>query len=172
LDLLTPTLQEQTPLQTRGVGLPWLPDNQLYVAFFGGVIPVAIIAILNGPRLGMRADRQQMMIAVSVVGFVSTVALMVLFVVVQPDISIHPRTVGRRIQQLCGLLTWLALAKLQAPAERRYDVRVDEEQYASLWGPGLAAVFGGGLLGGLMTLGSFRAALFVLGIDPEAPIGE
>ena len=51
--LLRPSLQDAHLPGTHGPRRPWRVGSQFFVAFFGGILPGALIAYLNGRRLGL-----------------------------------------------------------------------------------------------------------------------
>jgi hypothetical protein len=143
-DFLTPSLQDAAPVRALGRGeRPWRLSSQLYVGFFGGALAVAALAWVNARRLGASRQTQWWIVGVGVVGVVASVV--VSYLLYGDDLGRSAR-IGYRV---VGVLAAGALYKLQAAADRVYSFRApgdDDEQYDSMWGPGLLATFAGGLL--------------------------
>jgi hypothetical protein len=113
---------------------PWHLGSQLYVGFFGGPLAAAAIAWLNAERLGVT---QKGRLAIAAAGVAGLAAAVVAAVLVGGD-SI------RLFLAPTGLATAAVARPVQSKADRRYAFR--HAKYDSLWGPGLAAVIGLGLL--------------------------
>jgi hypothetical protein len=120
---------------------PWHLGSQLYVGFFGGPLAAAAIAWLNAERLGVT---QKGRLAIAAAGVAGLAGAIVAAVLVGGD-SI------RLFLAPTGLAAAAAARPVQAKADRRYAFR--HGKYDSLWGPGLAAVVGLGLLQGLLLYG-------------------
>lgn len=111
-----------------------------YVAFFGGVVSLAMIAVANARRHGLGRDARVKVATVVLLGLVAAVVTAVLL---DPDARAL-RYIGRGT----GLLAFLAIVPLFRASERVYEHRGAE--WASLWGPGLVAVLVGGLVQGVL----------------------
>jgi hypothetical protein len=139
-DLLTPTLGEHRPRDWTS-RLPWQLVSQVYVAFLGGPLAVTIIAALNAQRLRLRGARIALMVAIGAAGTVAGV-----LAAARLDSDVAPRLVA----QLAGVLTLGPLYLLQRSADRvhsTFSPNTDpDDDYASLWGPGLAAIAAGWLV--------------------------
>ena len=148
-DLFEPTLQEYgSPWQYRDP--PWSLDSQLYVAFFGGVLAIAAIAYLNGKRLLLPPSEQRKIIFISVTGFAATIASAILLNTLDVPDELRPGEIGfRMVGRVIAVVTYLFLRRIQKSAFRVYVASTDGE-LASLWVPGLLAVFGVGLVEGLI----------------------
>ena len=132
-ELLRPTIGAGVDLSTR----PWRLMSQTYVAFFGGVIATTVIALLNARRLGVTPDKRRLILAAGTAGL-GLAAVMVRLLAT--DDSSGLRVAIRVVAVACCLLQ----LRLQRPMDRAFQLRGGD--YGPLWGPGLAAVFGGGLL--------------------------
>lgn len=146
-ELLTPTLQNHVPFIERDSGdKPWELDGQLWIAFFGGVLPVTVIAYLNSRRLLIPFTQGWKIIAAGVIGFCAAVFLAALprFVVLPAFLtsSSLPLTAAGR---LVALLVYLYQRRLQTSALRVYRW-YRHSDLASLLGPGLLAIIFLGLL--------------------------
>ena len=133
-ELLRPTIRSDVDLSVR----PWRLMSQTYVAFFGGVIAVTVIAFFNARRLGVEAAKRRLMLLVGGLGLVA--AAVVITVLTEDSTSSGLRIAIRVVAVVCCLI----LLRIQQPMDRAFQLRgVD---YGSLWGPGIAAVIGGGVL--------------------------
>jgi hypothetical protein len=132
-ELLRPTIGAGVDMSAR----PWRLMSQTYIAFFGGVIATTVIAFLNARRLGVRPDKRRLILAVGAAGLVLAAVMIRL---PATDDSSGLRVGIRVVAVACCLLQ----LRLQRPMDRAFQLRGGD--YGSLWGPGLAAVFGCGLL--------------------------
>lgn len=140
-DLLQPTIPEKR--ETEGPA-PWSLWSQFFVAFFGGVIASTAIAYLNARRLGLGQRERRSVLLLGLVGLIAVVML----AVVQPesgqglieDIKSSTRLAGRAV----AVLLYVPVAALQRRGDRLFVFRGGV--HGSLWRPGLAAVFIGGIL--------------------------
>jgi hypothetical protein len=136
-DLLTPTLGDHRPRDWTA-RLPWQLGSQVFVAFLGGPVAVTIIAVLNGLRLRMPPARVALMVAIGVAGTIAGVLAAGL---------IDAGTAPRLLVQVAGVVTYGPLYLLQRSPDRvhsTFSPHTDpEDDYGSLWGPGLAAVIVG-----------------------------
>jgi hypothetical protein len=131
-ELLRPTIGAGVDMSAR----PWRLTSQTYVAFFGGVIATTVIAFLNARRLGVRPNRRWLILAVGAAGLVLAAVLIRLPATDESGLRVAVRVVA--------VACCLVQLRLQRPMDRAFQLRGGD--YGSLWGPGLAAVFGGGLL--------------------------
>lgn len=133
-DLLRPSIDKDIDLSVR----PWRLVSQTYVAFFGGVIATTVIAYLNAGRLGVDAAKRRLIL---VTGAVSLVLAAVVFALVgEEGVTSGVRVAVRVVAVVCCLVQ----LRLQRPMDRAFQLRGTE--YGSLWGAGIAAVIGGGLV--------------------------
>jgi hypothetical protein len=132
-ELLRPTIGAGVDMSAR----PWRLTSQTYVAFFGGVIATTVIAFLNAGRLGTGPDKRRLILAVGAAGMV--LSAVVIRLLATGDSS-GLRVAIRVVAVACCLLQ----LRLQRPMDRAFQLRGSD--YGRLWGPGLAAVFGCGLL--------------------------
>lgn len=134
--LLRPTI-ERMP-DTRP---PWRLSSQLFVAFFGGALAATVIGTLNAARLGVAPGKRRLIVAIGVLAIVAELTIVVLV----------PRTLDdsavRLIMRAFALAAYAAHARLQRSHDRAFTLRGGE--HSSLWGPGLAAVFGCGVVEGI-----------------------
>ncbi|WP_433169105.1 hypothetical protein [Kribbella sp. CA-247076] len=131
-DLLRPTIGAGVDLKVR----PWRLMSQAYVAFFGGAIASTVITFLNARRLGVSAARRGLIVLTGVVGVAAVIAVFVLSGG-DRDYSYGLRILVRLVAVGCCLVQ----LHLQRPMDRAFQLRGGD--YASLWGPGIAAVVGG-----------------------------
>ncbi|WBQ01869.1 hypothetical protein [Kribbella sp. CA-293567] len=134
-DLLRPTIGADVDMTTR----PWRLMSQAYVAFFGGVIATTVVALFNARRLGVPAQGQRL-IALSGLGGLVLAAIAMVMLTDELTASSGTRLAIRII----AVLACLAQMRIQQPMDRAFQLRGSE--YRSLWGPGIAAVIGCGLL--------------------------
>lgn len=139
-DLLTPTLTEHRP-RDWSAHLPWQLGSQVFVAFLGGPLAVTIIAVLNGVRLRMPRSSLLLMAAIGAVGTIAGALAAGLI-----DAGAAPRL----LVQIAGVVTSGPLYLLQRSPDRvhsTFSPHTDpEDDYGSLWGPGIAAVLTGWLV--------------------------
>lgn len=120
----------------RGAGAgtaPWRLQSQGYVAFFGGPLAGTAISIFNARRLRVDQDSQVKIAAVGVAAFLIAVVLAATVLEDAPG-------VWRLVFAVLGLVAYAVAARLQRPRDRHFSVRHGDEGYASLVGPGIAAV--------------------------------
>jgi hypothetical protein len=141
-DLFEPSLQGRRRKPLAEGERPWRLGSQFYVAFFGGPLAVAAIAWFNARRLGMPSSRTWLMPVAGLAGLVATV---VAAIVVDADLGESQRLVAR----IAAVATFGVLYLLQRAPDRVYHAFADGDEddiYDSLWGPGLAATFGLGIV--------------------------
>lgn len=139
---------------------PWHVNSQFWVAFFGGVVSLTLISWLNSVRLGM-PDRDRTKLAVSgVLAFAAATAVAV-GLLLSPEVDVAPRTL-RIVFRGVAVVLYFYHAAVQRPADRRHAYLSDDE-YASLWGPGLLAV----VVGSVIQLVLVGAALLLSGAVGE-----
>jgi hypothetical protein len=137
-DLLQPTVR--TPRTTGGQ--PWRLQSLGYVAFLGGVIAGTTMTFLNAGRLGATLRQRWLVIAAGVLGLAVTIPLVI--ALYDPDRG----SVYRLAARVVAVLAFLVQAWLVRPHDRAFQLR--DGDYASLWGPGLAAVVACGLVEGIL----------------------
>lgn len=139
-DLLTPTLSEHRPRDWHA-HLPWQLGSQVFVAFLGGPVAVTIIAVLNGARLRMPRSLLWVMAAIGTAGAIAGVLTAGL---------VDAGTAPRLFVQVAGVVTYGPLYLLQRSPDRvhsTFSPHADpDDDYASLWLPGIAAVVAGWLV--------------------------
>lgn len=134
-ELLRPTIGADVDLSVR----PWRLMSQAYVAFFGGVIATTLIAYLNAKRLGVAASKRRLILVLGGAGLVLAAVVLTLLTNELSDTS------GVRVAiRVVAVATCLAQLRIQQPMDRAFQLR--NAEYASLWGPGIAAVIGCGLI--------------------------
>ncbi|MDQ3587759.1 MAG: OST3/OST6 family protein [Actinomycetota bacterium] len=57
---------------------PWRLSSQVYVAFFGGVLAVTVIALTNAPRLRTPVSRQAVIAGIGAIGLACVIVFAVL----------------------------------------------------------------------------------------------
>lgn len=137
-DLYAPTLGRVEPLEEGE--RPWRLNSQLWVGFFGGALAVTAIALLNGRRLGLERGRLGAIAGIGLAALVGGLVVSAAFNLSGGLFRIDSRATG--------VVAYLGQSALQRVGNRHYQVyrARNDEDYDSLWGPGLAAVFGLGLL--------------------------
>ena len=148
-DLLEPSLMDYPGKAGVPGERPWRPRSLVWVAFFGGVGATVYIHWRNAQRLRAEALLRRTLV-------LGAAALALAFLVggYAHAQGAEPRSV-RLITRGVALGLHLVYAGMQKPADRVYVATGGE--YDSLWKPGLIAVFGIGLVEGL--LGLLLAAL-------------
>jgi len=113
---------------------PWRLSSQVYVAFFGGVLAVTVISLINARRLRMPASGQAAVVGVGALGLAGVIAFAVL--------SSLPAE-ARVVIQLISLAAWGLMFLVQRPYDRVHTMfsdRDEDDDYESLVAPGFAAV--------------------------------
>jgi hypothetical protein len=142
-ELLRPTIGAGVDLKVR----PWRLKSQIYVAFFGGPIACTVIAFLNARRLGVdAAERRTILVAGAIALTVSTAAYIFLEDLLgsEDPYAMVPTIAATAIAMICSLIQ----QRRQRPMDRAFQLRGAE--YRALWGPGIAATIGGGILDALI----------------------
>lgn len=138
-DLFQPTV-EDAPVYER---VPWNPDSNFYVAFFGGIVPATAIAFFNARRL------EAPDVAWRVLALGGVVFALFLAGAYNIDRQVLDDETARRYARLgiriAGVLLHFAfLAMLKRPWRRFQIARGGDP--APMWGPGIGAVIGGSLV--------------------------
>ncbi|MEM6925562.1 MAG: hypothetical protein AAF602_01440 [Myxococcota bacterium] len=143
-DLFRPSVQRT--LRSPARGRPWDKDYSVLVGLFGGVWALAAITLLNMHRLGMdaRAQLARVLGSALVTWLVVSAVGITVIVMWGPDRFVVSRV--RLAYRGAAMLLALLHLRWQLPGERRYELAHGDENYASLWIPGIAAVVGGTLL--------------------------
>lgn len=144
-DLLRPTIAPEPPR-----ALPWRVSSQFWVAFFGGVPAVTVIAYLNAGRLGASPFKRRWIVIAGVIALAVTLITMAWL-----GIATESRQVARIAVRVIAVVLFLILARIQRDDDRRHQV-FGLGQYDSLWGPGiLVTVVSGVVLVGMALLVMF-----------------
>ena len=135
--LLQPTLQDHVPRTYEESSRPWRTGSQIYVAILGGPVAVTVIALVNARRLRMP---QAKTLVIAGIGVAATLAAVAIILAVPGE--------GRLIAGLVGAVAAGPFYLLMRSYDRAYyaftgDEVTDDKAYASLWGPGIAAVIVG-----------------------------
>jgi hypothetical protein len=138
-DLLQPTLADHQPRPAKDK--PWRLGSQVYVAFFGGAFAVGGIGFLNATRLGMSTRARLAIVAVALA------AEALLFAVVQATGTDEIRLVSIA----SGLAAFGGAYLIQRSPDRVYHFHYQgDDEYESLFVPGLVACIVGRLVEGLV----------------------
>ncbi|MEU4776772.1 hypothetical protein [Micromonospora sp. NPDC023633] len=129
-DLFTPTI---APAAYEARRPPWRPQSLIFPAAFGGPTAVTVLALVNGRRLGASRPAHLAVLGTGLAGLVARLTITLAFF---DDGGNRP---VRLIGALAGGLVWLVAAATQKRLFRAYELRGG--QPASLWLPGLGAVF-------------------------------
>jgi drug/metabolite transporter (DMT)-like permease len=155
-DLFAPSLQDEARVEALTEGeRPWHLSSQFYVAFIGGALAVTAIAWLNARRLRAPEETRRWIVILGVLGVVASVVAS--YLLYGSDYSSATR-LGYRV---VAVLLALAFYKLLQPADRVYSFRSpvgEDEQYDSMWIPGLIAT----LVGGAILLGIVFAGISLI----------
>ena len=142
--LLTPSLADHVPRDPASAK-PWRLGSQIYVAILGGPLAVTLIAALNAQRLRMPGR---------LVGAIVAIGLAVLAAVALAVAAAQLDGATRLAVQLSGALAFGPMFLLQRPFDRVHRVfsrsEDDDEDHASLWVPGIAAVLVGAITTGVV----------------------
>lgn len=127
--LFEPSLQGEAPAAPGG-SRSWHLESQFAVAFFGGGGALTTIVYLNARRLAMTSGERRAIAATGLGGWAVAIAA-------------APFLGTGFGYTLVVVATWAVLRRRQREADRRYHYfATGDSSYASLWGPGLAAVVG------------------------------
>ncbi len=145
-NLLRPTLQDQRRTGER----PWRVESQVYVGFFGGPLAIGAIAFLNSERLGVPGNGRVRIAAITAT--VLLLGLVAVYAIVDAGILTAEDGVGglRLVNGIGGVVAYPFLARVQRSADRVFRFQHEDEDYASLWGPGFVAAFLGAIGGVLL----------------------
>ncbi len=144
-DLFSPSLQSP---QVGYIERPWKLSSQFWVAFLGGTLAIAGLSYFNARRLKLPPDKMRLVVAVGVIGTIVTIGLAV-YVGMNFDAlatSANSRQLLRLSSRISALVTYFILRRIQEPFDRRFGMYYGEAGYDSLWQPGLAAIFGLGII--------------------------
>ncbi|GAA0588048.1 hypothetical protein GCM10009534_22890 [Kribbella sandramycini] len=114
---------------------PWRLMSQAYVAFFGGVIAVTVVAWVNSRRLGVDAGKRRLIVLTGVAGLAVVIALFAFLPFDEPNSGL------RVIVRAVAVVACLVQMRLQRQMDRAFQLRGVE--YASLWMVGLLLTFSG-----------------------------
>ncbi len=150
-DLLRPSLGE-VPDFDPDLPAPWRPQSQVYLAFFGGLLAVTVIAYLNGERLRMPMGERRRFLFVGLslallsafvfVGFLLEGTDLTDLAAVKDSLGRVPPREYRWGKRLVSVLWAMLMVRQQRPYERSYlnqTSRNPDEVHASLWKPGFLA---------------------------------
>ncbi len=150
-DLLTPSLGGHAPTGARGGPRPWRLGSQVYVAFFGGVIAVTAIAFLNALRLNADRRRKIAILAAGAAGLGACIAFAALY----GDEDGSGLRLGTRA---LSLVAFGGMYLAQRSPDRVYHYYTgnvsDDDDYESLWVPGLVAALPGAVILALVVAGA------------------
>jgi len=127
-ELLRPALadHEQHPAGEK----PWRLGSQVYVGFFGGAFAIGAVAFLNARRLGMPVRAR---VAIVAIALVAEGALFAVVILTETDEV-------RLVSIAAGLVAFGGAYLLQRSPDRVYHFHYHgDDEYASLFGPGLVA---------------------------------
>ena len=145
-DLLRPSIPRDTGKPPDA--LPWRLGSQLWVGFFGGVLPLMFISQENARRLGCSTTERLRVVWVGALALLAIgVGVGLLHAFWAGDERMGTRLM-RLVSKLGGVLLWLLFRTWQGSADRIHAYR-HQGRYASLWIYGLGAVFGIGFVQGL-----------------------
>ncbi len=147
-DLLQPSVKRDDEERRP----PWRLQSQFWVAFVGGALACATIAIENAARLGVPRKQRWLMAGLTAV----TLAVLFALGMQQPParsfIELSRSREMRLYSRIAAVALYLAFAAIQRKADGHYQVFTRGE-YASLWSAGAAAVIVVGTLQTLLLLG-------------------
>jgi len=138
-ELFSPSLQDYQPLGKASRPQPWRLQSQIWIAFFGGVIPFTLIAYLNAKRLELPKHRLQQIVGLGVIGFITVIGVDYLFGITD-DMSVRQATTSMRLTgRAVALLMYVLVHRMQNSADRTY-AWVSDDSYSSLWRFGLLVI--------------------------------
>lgn len=146
-DLLAPTLGNEQQPPAKSKNKPWQPQSMFYVAFFGGALAYAVIAIINGRRIGLSKSYINLIVLLCFVGLVASFFMHSVFPVIDSNFVFHRenRLAIKFGDRVIGVVLSLICASFINEANRIYQYRYNTG-YESLVGPGIAATVGLGSL--------------------------
>ena len=150
-DLLQPSVGA-APREPREK--PWRVRSQIWIAFFGGILAVTAIAILNAKRLGMDQRKRWLMAAAGLVAMAILLALWLRLPAATDYVTFLKQ--GRELRiyaRVIAVALFLLFAAMQKRAESQHLVFAGGE-YASLWVAGITATFVLGILQLLLVAGT------------------
>jgi hypothetical protein len=154
-ELLQPTIRTR---RRGSAARPWRLWSQFWVAFLGGVLPMALIAYLNARRLGLERRRRLLVLAVGALGVVA-----ILPVAYTPAGDVLPLELQQLqrgahvVSRAVAVVLFLVFARLQEPRDRLYGVT--GAGYDSLWRSPYALVIVLGAIPYIASLGLLAALL-------------
>ena len=157
-DLFAPALAGRASARREQGERPWRLGSQFYVAFFGGILAGTAIAWINAGRLGVGATRRRLILAIGAAGLVATI-----LAVVVDDPDADASSAVRLTGRIVAVIAFAPLYALQKSADRIYSTYAgrdseDDDEYDSLWIPGLAAAVGLGLVQAAIVYGAVSLA--------------
>jgi hypothetical protein len=130
-DLLQPVLAEREQPGAAG-SRPWRLSSQVYVALLGGPLGILAIGTLNARRLKLPTSAQ--------VGIAAAALLAEAVVIVLAHVA-DLTSAARIVSAAAGVAAYGVAFLIQRSADRVFNYHAEEENpYASLLGPGIAAV--------------------------------
>ena len=136
-ELLQPTVKSPVVSGER----PWRIGSQFWVAFFGGILAITVIAVINAARLGVSRNVRYIMIGIAVVALG---VLSWLWFQKPPAEDFMKFWTGARDMRTWSRIAAVAVYIIFAAIQRKPDARYrifSSGEYSSLWGAGFAAVF-------------------------------
>ena len=149
-DLFNPSLTEYTSKTAVSTTPPWNLDSLFWIAFFGGATAIGVLAWQNGQRLNLKPKQQQWVLIIAIVGVVATLIAAVTVPFFTTVEQWQPVERGwRLISRIIAVLAYLGIRQIQTPADRLFKF-TQGDKHESLWGPGLRAVIGWGIIQNLV----------------------
>lgn len=147
-DLLQPSVTRESEERRP----PWRLQSQFWVAFLGGALACATIAIGNAGRLGVPRKQRWLMAGLTAL----TLAILFALWIQQPPargfMELSRSGNMRLYSRIAAIALYLAFAAIQRKADARYQVFTGGK-YESLWTEGAAAVVVMGTLQTLLVIG-------------------
>ena len=151
---MDPSLLQPTLVNAPARPHPWRLGSIFWVAFFGGILPATTLLWLNAERLGAAARKRNLVLLFGAIALAAYVGVAVWTGLHWEETMASDSRVRRRVvreaSRVLFVIGYLAQAHLLREDDRRHETF--DGDYASLWGPGLAAV---------LVLGSIQAAAFL-----------
>lgn len=146
--LLQPSLQDQQAFDLKR--RPWPLGRQFWVALFGGVLALGVVAIINAKRLGLEAAKLKLMVLVTLSALVFVFGFAVLLARF-PELAFSdkPTQMLRIVSRTRALIAYVLLSQIQKQAARIYETLHD---YASIWRVALIAIFALGTMQGAFVI--------------------